>query len=410
MLRAPELRRGDRIGPWTVEHRLGIGQLGDAYAVRGEGERGVLKVWPAEQIPPSLLDRFVAEVRLAGDLDHPNLARVLDAGDTPSGLAFVVTERLSGMGLDDLLQRAGKLQLPHALHFACEVASALEALHAIGLAHRDLHPGQVFVERGGAARLLDVGQAALKRALALRTPGWSSPESLRGEHRDTRTDVHALALLLYDMLSGAWPFTRDGLLPAGADADRLLASTLAVPLERRVPETPAALSDFLSRALAKDPGDRPPLRVFARLLRSTLRRVFTPGIEDERTPDHEFPAHVALGALPERAGQQLDLSTPAAGVLSLPKHAEDDGLRGPWVWGAALGAAAVAGSLTFVMLRDRAPRAPAVGVPSATIVTPPVSVPPPSASASSSAAHARNAVEIPYPPPQGALPPQRGPQ
>jgi serine/threonine protein kinase len=352
-------------------------------------------VWPAEQIAPSLLDRFVAEVRLAGDLDHPNLARVLDAGDTPGGLAFVVTERLTGMGLDDLLERAGPLQLPHALHFACEVASALEALDAIGLAHRDLHPGQVFVERGGTARLLDVGQAALKRALSLRTPGWSSPEGLRGDYRDTRTDVHALALLLYDMLSGAWPFTRDGALPPRAEAERLLGSSLAVPLERRVPETPGSLSDLVSRALAKDPGDRPPLRAFARSLRSSLRRVFTPGIEDERTPDHELPAHVALGSLPDGAERQRDLSTPAAGVLSLPAIAEEDGPRGPWVWGAAVGAAVVAGSLTFVVLSDRTRSAPASAVPSTVVEPPRVATAHPSASASSSAAPAPSGSEVP---------------
>lgn len=284
MVARAELRTGDRIGAWTVEGRIGEGALGSVYgAANPAGAEVALKVWPAGHLPYAVRDQYFEDAAVAGNLEHPNLGVLVDVGETPSDLCFSATRRLKGAPLPKLLRRMGPLPPRDALHFSCEVARALEALHAVGLSHGDVHPGQVFLERGGSARLLDACQMTMKRAGRAAPSHWSPPEEHRGAPRGAAGDVYGLSRLVYEMTARRFPFTTDGLPPQSAALPRVLSAE-PVSLADLAPELPRALWRTLRAALAPEPADRPSLREVALELRSALRRLLGKRSATEHAP------------------------------------------------------------------------------------------------------------------------------
>src|SRR5512135_746220 len=216
------LRTGDRLGPYEIVAPLGAGGMGEVYRAHDSrlGRDVAIKVLPAEFAADSdCLRRFEQEARAAGQLNHPNILTVFDVG-THEGAPYIVTELLEGETLRERLRQGG-LPVRKAVEIATQIAHGLAAAHEKGIIHRDLKPANVFVTRDGHVKILDFGIAKLaapksaqdseetaavveatEAGMMLGTVGYASPEQLRGQHVDHRTDIFSLGCVLYEMISG----------------------------------------------------------------------------------------------------------------------------------------------------------------------------------------------------------------
>ena len=223
------LTAGSRIGPYEILCPLGAGGMGEVYKARDTRLNRDVAI---KVLPPSFaadderLRRFALEAQSAGALNHPNILIVHDVG-ADGGVPYVVSELLEGQTLREALA-GGALPARKAVDYAIQTASGLAAAHEKGIVHRDLKPENLFVTRDGRVKILDFGLAKLAGSdvalaagqslaptldgggttpgLVLGTVGYMSPEQLRGESVDARSDMFSLGAVLYEMLSGARAF------------------------------------------------------------------------------------------------------------------------------------------------------------------------------------------------------------
>ena len=267
------LTPGSRLGPYEVLSTLGTGGMAEVYRARDTrlGRDIALKVVnEALAGNPELINRFEQEARLAGSLNHPNLVAVYDVG-LHEGSPYFITELLKGESLRHRLS-SGRVPLDSALDWGAKLAHGLAAAHARGIIHRDVKPDNVFVTTDGQVKLLDFGIAKLAEAsraegphgilddtvtpaggrtetgLVLGTPAYMSPEQVRGERVDARTDIFSLGAVLYEMLAGQRPFAGGSLVESG----HAILHDEPPPL----PDIPPFLAQLIRRCLAKDPEAR----------------------------------------------------------------------------------------------------------------------------------------------------------
>ncbi len=241
--------------------RLGAGRTGSVYRVRDRvlSEEVALKLLRPELAEdPAALERFRREVKLARKIAHPNVCRVFDLGEA-DGLAFLTMELLPGETLRTHIAR-GKGELAERLRLFEQTARGLAAVHAEGILHRDLKPENVLVREDGTAVVSDFGLAIMpddsKSFITFAgTPLYTSPEQLRCELLDARSDVFALGVVGHELLTGQHPF---GGGPPAVVMSAILRDAPATLAMEGVPGPLAAdLSDVLLRAMAKDHIDRP---------------------------------------------------------------------------------------------------------------------------------------------------------
>jgi TolB-like protein/Tfp pilus assembly protein PilF len=249
-------------GRFAVERLLGRGGMATVYLARDlRHDRLVaLKVLRREIAVTLGADRFLQEIRIAAGLTHPNILSVHDSGEA-GGALYYVMPYVEGESLRERFARAGPLPVDEAVRIACEVADALSYAHSHNVVHRDIKPENVLLEAGHAV-VADFGMACAIEAfgadrltesgLAVGTPAYMSPEQAAAEPADGRTDVYALACVLYEALAGEPPFTGPTTLAVFA---RKAAG--AVPSLRLVrPEVPLHVERAIARALASLPADR----------------------------------------------------------------------------------------------------------------------------------------------------------
>ncbi len=268
------LTAGARVGPYEVLATLGAGGMGEVYRARDTrlGREVALKVISdGALLDRERLQRFEQEARLAGSLNHPNLVVVHDVG-SEGGAPFLVTELLEGESLRHRLSR-GRLPLRTALELGVQLAEGLAAAHARGIVHRDVKPENVFLTSGGRAKLLDFGIAKLTAPRAIEgprnlldttltpegigtqpgavlgSPGYMSPEQVRGDPVDARTDIFSLGSVLYEMLAGAPAFPAKSLIESG----HAILELEPPPLPESVPPSVDVL---VRRCLEKEPARR----------------------------------------------------------------------------------------------------------------------------------------------------------
>ncbi|MGA2039443.1 MAG: serine/threonine-protein kinase [Bryobacteraceae bacterium] len=226
---APE-EPGRRFGPYRTERLLGCGGMGAVYLARrddGQFDQIVaLKVMAAHLAGEEFVRSFRNERQLLAALAHPHITRLLDGGVAANGDPYLVMEYIEGQPLDRYCA-ARKLPVEARIRLFQQVCEAVEFAHRNLIVHGDLKPANILVTADGTVKLLDFGTAKLLRnpdgqvtQFALLTPRYASPEQLRGELVNTVSDVFSLGVILYEMLTGAWPFgdprsTADGV-------DRLL--------------------------------------------------------------------------------------------------------------------------------------------------------------------------------------------
>jgi serine/threonine-protein kinase len=294
---------GSTLGNYKILEKLGEGGQGTVYkAVDSKlGRTLVIKVLPAELTAREAnLKRFEREARLASALDHPNICTIFDLNDI-NGIHFIAMQYIDGRNVRQLVN-GRPLSLESALSIALQTADALAAAHARGIIHRDIKAGNVMVTPAGQVKVLDFGLAKLLDDEAARTSGihhteitevgvpygtatYAAPEQARGDRVDARADVFSTGVLLYEMLTGTWPFQGK----TAIEVRHAVLNDEPAPLEKMRPgRIPPRLQGVLDKALAKDPRNRyQKISYFAEDLRSIIRELGTdsfPGIDESTMP------------------------------------------------------------------------------------------------------------------------------
>jgi serine/threonine protein kinase len=267
------LEVGRRIGPYRIEARLGQGGMGMVFRAvhEGDGRAVALKVLRDELgADQAFRTRLAREARAAAEVDHPNLARVLEVGEA-EGRLYLAVRYVDGPSLAERLATGGPLAVPELLRLAADAGAGLDALHGRGIVHRDVKPGNLLLAADGTAVLGDFGLAKNRAWTVLTRPGqvlgtldYLAPELIRGEPASPMSDLYALGCVLYECLAGAPPFAGRGVLRIGMAH---LEEEPGDPAAGRA-DVPPALAWTVRQALAKDPSRRPPgAGTLARMLR-----------------------------------------------------------------------------------------------------------------------------------------------
>jgi eukaryotic-like serine/threonine-protein kinase len=326
------LSPGTQLGPYEVQSLLGVGGMGEVYRARDArlNRTVALKILPSHvAADPGRRQRFEQEARAASALNHPNIVSVYDIGEQ-DGLAYIVSELIEGESLRDIIKR-GPMPLSRLLDLAGQTAAALAAAHAAGIVHRDLKPDNIMVTRDGRAKILDFGLAKQTAAAAasgaaanatrtmtqtspgavIGTAAYMSPEQIRGESVDHRSDIFSFGLVLYECVTGKLPFER----PTGVE---IMAAILR--------EDPAELPETVSPA---------------------LRQIVWHCLEKE--PDHRFHSARDLGFALRTVNVSASRNTGSVAAIH-EKHLSK------WIWrGAAAILAALLIGLAIPHLLDREP-------------------------------------------------------
>ncbi len=385
---------------------------------------------------PQLRERFLTEARAAARVDSAHVARVMDVDTLENGLPFMVLERLEGCDLGELLEVERRLSIGDSVDYTLQALQGLAHAHTLGVVHRDLKPANLFLahQSDGSAiiKILDFGIAKLassaderssrntQQGQAVGTPMYMSPEHVRNDLVDHRTDIWAMGVVLYELLTGHTPFEADGIGETfGAVLNRLPASARASR-----PEIPDPLDDAILKCLQQDPDDRfPDVAKFARAigpygtgacaflvnsieqtLRQQLRRYsgqaillkpatpHTAANAMSETVEAPVPGNIAAPHKARPDAPTLDASVVSPLVTPIPSHFP--GLRPRYVFWTAVVMLAIGTSLAYltfvvgtspIVAFNKLTAAAASPSTSASGKSPPVAATIPSATASTNA-------------------------
>ncbi|HEX8925434.1 MAG TPA: serine/threonine-protein kinase, partial [Terriglobales bacterium] len=253
---------GEKLDHYQVERvaaRSGMASIFDAVDTR-TGRRVAIKVpHPEMEADPVLFERFKREIEIGQKLDHPGVMKVLPNDDRSD--LYMVMEWVPGRLLRKILVEQGKLPPERAVKIAIQICKALDYIHSKGIIHRDLKPENIMVDDDDNIKIIDfgiAGDSAARRITftkltdAMGTPDYISPEQVKGNRGDGRSDIYAVGIMLYEMLTGKVPFTGNNAFVIMND--RLLND----PIPPRVanPELSPQLQEVLYRALERDPRNR----------------------------------------------------------------------------------------------------------------------------------------------------------
>lgn len=258
-------------GKYVIEELIGEGAMGRVYKAK---QTTLGKPFAAKILAPHLLHdeqshaRFAAEAHNAASLNHPNCVSVVDYGQTPDGIAFIVMEYIKGVTLERVITEQFPLTQERIVDLAVQILAALTEAHGLGILHRDLKPENILVQQlrthGELAKVLDFGIAKLmeeqstagsgltSQGMVCGTPEYMSPEQARGHKLDQRSDIYAVGVILYQMLTGRPPFE-------SSSAVEVLHKHLSeepIPPSQLLGTAPSPLEAVCLRAMAKEPNNR----------------------------------------------------------------------------------------------------------------------------------------------------------
>jgi eukaryotic-like serine/threonine-protein kinase len=272
-----DLAVGTDVGSYLIETKIGEGGMGIVYGARHPriGKKAAIKVLGSQYCrDPSTVERFEQEARLVNEIRHPNIVDIFMFGELADGRKYIAMEWLEGESLSDRIERS-PISPQEAIDIIDGICDALEAVHEKQIIHRDLKSDNVFLVnvRGRTqVKLLDFGLAKLagndpraitktKTGIVVGTPHYMAPEQARGKPVDGRSDIYALGVLAYKILTGHLPFKGEGV--------ELLIHHLKTPPPSPsvlVPSLPPQLSQLVLGLMDKEPDRRPTLAQ----IRSTL--------------------------------------------------------------------------------------------------------------------------------------------
>jgi eukaryotic-like serine/threonine-protein kinase len=432
---------GTRLGAFEVLASLGQGGMGAVYHVRNRitGDMRALKViLPELAASPEFVDRFVREMRLAMAVEHPNLVRVFEPG-MDGDTMFLPMELLAGESLASRLKRDRWLKVDTAVGLLQAVGSALSALHARGILHRDVKPSNVFLAQEGeqiVPKLLDLGAGkevggideATATGLTIGSPHYMAPEHASGRKGlDARADQYSLGVLAYQLFTGARPYEND-------DTGHVLAKVLSgapykTPRELR-PDIPTGVDAAVLRAMNRVREDRfPSVDAFVETLAS---QSFEPSVSSATTQLVSTPQAAVPAVSPPQAGPpQVAVVVTGSSEVGLGTGEPSGTMKAAMVpppatsssrvklWAGALAAVAVvavAAAVALPRMLGGTPDSPAIaGVSAATPPPPATSLAAAPSGASpdpvSTAPGSASAAQGPLPPPTSpaATPPSSAP-
>jgi len=229
----------ENFGPYRILQRIGAGGMGVVYLAEGDYD-GVRKRVAIKAMPfafdDEMVRRFRQERRIVASLEHPNIARMLDAGTTPAGIPYLVMEYVDGIPLNRYASER-ELSRDARLNLFRTICLAVACAHRNLIVHRDLKPGNILITDDGVPKLLDFGIARLLdeprrdvTGVPLMTPGYASPEQLEGKSVTTASDIYSLGVILVELLTGEKP---GGGKPLAGDIDNVVSMALRQEPERR---------------------------------------------------------------------------------------------------------------------------------------------------------------------------------
>jgi serine/threonine-protein kinase len=355
-------RFGQRYGEYVVVARVADGAMGRVYEGRHHQtrERVAIKVLhPEVAKDPVAVERFKREFEAARDLAHPNIVRVIEFGATPDGASYMTMEFLEGEELGKVLARGQQLEPARLLRVFCQLALALDHAHSFGVIHRDLKPDNIFLchsPEGDVARILDFGSIKLQMesgpkltafGTTLGSPYYMSPEQAMGKSDvDQRTDVFALAAIMYECVTGKIAFD-------AANVAQILMKIInqpIIPASQQVSGLPPRLDDVLDRGMRKDKKAR--YGSSTELLKGALDAY---GLEPDvahwaNTPEHAIAQTLSVTSVPpakafgDSVRPQASSSRPPSPSLIPPIRSNG------MMLGVALGVAVVV-AVTALLLR-----------------------------------------------------------
>jgi serine/threonine protein kinase len=270
------------IGNYDLLDKIAEGGMGAVYRGRHRmnGQIVAVKIMPSHMAQnPVLVKRFEQEFRAASRLDHPNIVRALDYGES-AGMPYLVMEFVDGESLGQKIEREGRMAEAEAIKLIAQVAQGLHRAHKLNLVHRDVKPDNILVNREGQAKLADLGLVKetetdlnlTKTGRGLGTPHFMAPEQFRNaKNADIRCDIYSLGATLYQVVTGELPFRSTGPLDAWM---KKIHNDLTEP-RKLVPSLSERVSWAILRAMSADP-DRP---------------------QHQTPPGHDRRSHVRQGCL-----------------------------------------------------------------------------------------------------------------
>jgi eukaryotic-like serine/threonine-protein kinase len=256
------LHPGDQLDHYLVEKlvaRSGMASIYRAKDVRSDRVVALKIPHPEVESDPLFFDRFRREEEIGKKLDHPGVMKVYEDGER--NRVYMVLEWVDGRLLRQILIEQKKLPIERAIHITLGICDALEYIHSQGVVHRDLKPENIMVDANDNIKLIDFGIAGAagakrltfaKLTAAMGTPDYISPEQVKSKRGDARSDVYALGVMLYEMVTGEVPF--HGPNAFAIMNDRLLNNP--IPPRELNPEVTPELQEIIYRALERNPANR----------------------------------------------------------------------------------------------------------------------------------------------------------
>ncbi len=305
----------DKIGKYEVSEQIGVGGFGAVYRGRDPFIKRTVAIKTCQVNDDEIKHRFFREAELAGNLHHRHITTIYDFG-VENGIPYIVQEFLTGEDLDKKIKRGEPIPVARKVEILMEIADGLGYAHNASIVHRDVKPANVRVLDDGTVKVMDFGIAKslqtesnlTQTGITLGTSAYLAPEQIRGEAIDRRTDIFALGVLSYELLTYRKPFRGEHLSTV---LYKILNET-PEPIESLVQDVPPALVAAVNCAMAKSPAERyPTMEAFRKDLHAILRELAGgSGI---------YPAVPGDTARTTRVGSEdmdTTLATPANGVVA----------------------------------------------------------------------------------------------